>query len=155
MFRRDRQARVSVSLRAEEADLLRRLIGEYTELLGSPDPAVGARLYPAASLDDPKIESTFRDLSQHDLERHKRAAAGAALESLGDQGAWKSTLDDGQQEAWLVLLTDLRLVIGTRQGVTEEMMERIPNPRDPEEWPLAVLHYLGALQESLVEAVSE
>lgn len=154
MFRRGSHDRVSVSIRAEEADIIRRLITEYVELLGNPDPPVRTRLYPAASLDDPEVEASFRDLSENDLARHKRATAAVALESLGEAGPWKRALDPDQQEAWLMLLTDLRLVIGTRQGVTEEMMERIPDPRAPDEWPLAVLHYLGALQESLVAAVT-
>ena len=35
-------------------------------------------------------------------------------------------------------------------GVTEETFQTVPNPHDPAQWPLAVLDYLGALQDSLV-----
>ena len=30
----------------------------------------------------------------------------------------------------------------------------MPDPHNPDDWPLAVLHYLGALQESLVDALT-
>jgi len=63
-------------------------------------------------------------------------------------------LTDEEQEAWLVLLTDLRLAMGVRLGVTEETFNTFPNPNDPAQWPLAVLHYLGSLQESLVNAIN-
>jgi hypothetical protein len=84
----------------------------------------------------------------------KKKNASIALQSLSESGRWHGVLSDEEREAWLVLLTDLRLVIGERQGVTDEVMERMPDPNDPDEWPLAVLHYLGALQESLVRAAS-
>jgi hypothetical protein len=38
-------------------------------------------------------------------------------------------------------------------GVTDETFDAFPDPSDPAQWPLAVLHYLGSLQESLVAAL--
>jgi alkanesulfonate monooxygenase SsuD/methylene tetrahydromethanopterin reductase-like flavin-dependent oxidoreductase (luciferase family) len=148
---------VSVSFSAEETDLLRRLLSEYMELLEStPDPedAGRARLFPAASLDDEDVARQFKELAESDLDKLKKNNVTIARDSLGDIGAWRGTLTEEQKEAWLVLLTDLRLVIGSREGVTEEVMERSLDPNDPAQWPLAVLHYLGALQESLVRAIS-
>jgi hypothetical protein len=145
---------VRVSLSAEEEGLLRQLIGEYLELLDTePEPgdAVRARLFPSASLDDPELEAKFRELAGDDLDRHKRETAKRVLESLDADEP--SPLTDDELEAWLVLLTDLRLALGVRLGVTEETFEAIPNPNDPTQWPLAVLHYLGSLQESLVAAL--
>lgn len=141
---------MKLSLSEQESDLLRRLISEYLELLDSPpDPNDNARtrLFPAASLDDPEVADQFRELSVLDLDAHKRRTAETAAETLGSS----KDLSEEELEAWLVLLTDLRLIIGERQGVTEETMEKIPDPEDPAEWPLALLHYLGALQENLVE----
>jgi hypothetical protein len=148
---------VSVSLSVEETDLLRRLISEYVELLDAapdPDDPGRARLFPAASMDDEEVTRQFRQLTESDLDKLKKKNAVIVRESLGDIGQWRAILTEEQKEAWLTLLTDLRLVIGSRQGVTEEDMERLLDPNDPEQWPMAVLHYLGALQESLVRAVS-
>ena len=159
MFRRRPLGRgeVTVSLSNEETDLLRRLIMEYIELLDSaPDPTDAGRnrLFPAASHDDEEVARQFKNLVESDLDKLKRNNAQIARRSLGDLGGWRGTLTEEEKEAWLVLLTDLRLVIGARQDVTEEVMERLLDPNDPDQWPLAVLHYLGALQESLVRAVS-
>lgn len=147
---------ITVDLTSEEADLLRRLIAEFIELLDGPaDPndRGRARLFPKAS-DDEEVARQFDDLAASDLDAMKKKNASIALQSLSESGRWHGVLSDEEREAWLVLLTDLRLVIGERQGVTEETMERMPDPNDPDEWPLAVLHYLGALQESLVRAAS-
>lgn len=154
MFRR-RRGSIRANLSADEADLLRRVIGEYLEILDAePEPAdpVRARLFPTSSFDDPELDRQYRELAHDDLDRHKRETARIALASLGDSGPWREALNEEQRDAWLVLLTDLRLALGVRLGVTEETLEVPLDPSDPGQWPLAVLHYLGALQESLVEA---
>jgi hypothetical protein len=156
MFRR-RRGRVWLALGEEEAGLLRRLIGDYLELLDAesePDDPVLSRLFPSASLDDPELQRQFRELLGSDLEQHKRSSARRALDSLGSSGASRGALESEEDsEAWLVTLTDLRLALGVRLGVTEEMWATLPDPRDPEQLPLAILHYLGGLQESLVRAL--
>lgn len=153
MFRR-RRGQIRLALSQEEADLLTGVVREYLDLLDGervPGDPVMARLFPSASLDDPQVAAEFHDLSDSELDEHKRATARAALESLA--GDRREALTEAQQEAWLVLLTDLRLALGVRLGVTEETMEKVPNPADPQQWPLAVLHFLGYLQETLVEAL--
>lgn len=156
MFRR-RRREVRVDLSAEEADLLRGLIREYLQLLDAgaggdgPDP-VRARLFPRASLEDDQVDREYREMAGGELDRHKRQTAAVALASLGEEGGRQGTLADEERDAWLVLLTDLRLALGVRLGVTEETMETPPNPRDPEQAPMLVLTYLTALQESLVRA---
>ncbi|MGH2719840.1 MAG: DUF2017 family protein, partial [Actinomycetota bacterium] len=110
-----------------------------------------ARLFPSASLEDPALADDFRELSGSDLDIHKRSTAKIALHSLGTDR--REPLGEEQLEAWLVLLTDLRLAIGVGLGVTEETMEQLPNPNDPAQWPMAVMHYLASLQESLVQAL--
>jgi len=146
---------VRVTLSGEEAELLKGLITEYLELLDAGrDPAdpVLARLFPSASLEHPDIDAEFRDLLGDDLDQHKRDTARRVLEYLEEEQ--RRPLTDEEQQAWLVLLTDLRLALGVRLGVTEESFEIMPSPNDPTQWPLAVLHYLGSLQESLVVALS-
>lgn len=151
-FRRGRG--ITASLSEQEADLLRRLIREYLEVLSSSNDEgpVMKRLFPDASLDDEKVRVEYRELAEDDLAKHKRATADTALASLGPSGPYRGRLSEHERDSWMVLLTDLRLVLGTRLGVTEEMMSADPDPADPEQWPLAVMHYLGWLQETLVEA---
>jgi hypothetical protein len=146
---------LAVALTEPEAELLRRMVGEYVAYLdsSSPDDEVRTRLFPPASLEDEQVAQEFRELAAGDLQLSKRRGAEQAQEFLGSSGAKHGVLGEDEQQAWLVLLTDLRLVLGTRLGVTEETMETVPDPADPTQLPLAVLHYLGALQESLVRAL--
>ena len=153
MFRRKKKLPHLV-LDKDEAHLLRQVITEYEQLLDtdhSLDDPVIARLFPSASIEDAEVERVFRDMVQTDLDQHKRRTVTTARYTLGPDGSVEHTLTPEETSAWLSLLTDLRLAIGVRLAVTEDMMQMHADPRDPEQWPLAVMNYLGALQESLVE----
>lgn len=156
MFRR-RRGQVWIALNEADVTLLRRLIDDYLELLDSesePDDPVISRLFPPASRDDPEVQRQFRELSGSDLDRHKRSSAKKVLDFLGSTGGLRAALRTEEDcEAWLVALTDLRLALGVRLGVTEEIQAAIADPKDPDQLPLFVLHWLGALEESLVHAI--
>lgn len=154
VFRR-RRGEVRVNLGRAEGELLRELVHQYVSLLesgGDPADPVHARLFPSASFEDERLAAEYRRLAAADLDSHKRATAEVALRCLEGEGGWRGALSEEEREAWLVLLTDLRLALGVRIGVTEETYQVAPDPKDDNHWPLMVLHYLGALQESLVEA---
>src|SRR5260370_28757 len=91
-----------------------------------------ARLFPSASMDDPTLEADFRELAGDDLLGHKRQTAVRVLEYL-DAGD-RRPLTEEEQEAWLVLLTDLRLAMGLRLRVTDYAFDSFPNPTDPPHW---------------------
>ena len=65
----------------------------------------------------------------------------------------RHSLSKEQAESWLTALNDLRLVLGTRLGVTEEMFLEAVDPRDPRAPEMALYVYLSWLQEQLVEAL--
>ena len=50
------------------------------------------------------------------------------------------------------MLTDLRLAIGARLEVTEELMSADVGPEDERAPALVTLHWLGWLQEMLLKA---
>jgi hypothetical protein len=156
MFR-SRRGEVTVQLTLDETELLRNLISEYEQLLSAeadPNDLVTRRLFPDASLDDDAVNLKFQELTRESLEEHKRETIKIANSSLGSHGEWEGWVSEDETDAWLVLLADLRLAIGVRIAVTEEMMDREADPRDPKQWSLAVLQYLGALQDSLLTAVT-
>ena len=129
-----------------ERELLASLPGQLVELLDEndlDDPAV-ARLYPDAyTAADSDLAEEYRRLMSDDLrERHR-----AALETLAS-GAHDEHVSTEDLYAWMTALTQLRLVIGTRIGVTEEWE---PNEDDPSS---AVYGYLSWLQEQVVDALS-
>jgi len=146
---------VTIRFSEDEAELLRRLIAEMETLLASRsdrDPVVG-RLFPRA-YERRKEEESYRALVGEELVSHKKANLRTAGDILGSEGAAEAALSEDQAEAWLALLTDLRLAIGTRLDVTEEKMSEDIDPDDPQAAALSVLHWLGWVQGTILEAMT-
>jgi len=150
-----RGGHVVVRLDDVEASLLRNLIAEMQILLEADIPdidPVKQRLFPRA-YDDADDERTFRALTAGDLESAKLQALKEVRDALGDRGSLNVELGPDDVGSWLRLLTDLRLAIGTRLDVTAETMAAPIDPDDPNAGPLSVLHWLGALQGSILERI--
>ena len=62
---------------------------------------------------------------------------------------WRVDLTPEEVQAWLGVLNDTRLVLGTRLGVTEE--ERELDPADPEAGAYALYQWLTWVQGDLVQ----
>jgi hypothetical protein len=141
----------AIKLPEEERELLASLPGQLVELLDATagdatalsDPAI-ARLFPDAySAADSDLADEYRRLMTDDLrERHR-----GALETLA-AGARAERVDEGELYAWMTALTQLRLVLGTRLGITEDT-----NPPDDDP-AYAVYSYLSWLQEEVIDALS-
>jgi hypothetical protein len=110
------------------------------------------RLFPRTYEDD-KDEAAYRDLIGNDLLTHKINAVDTMTRSLGADES-DVTLDDEELELWLATLTDLRLAIGTRLDVDEQRMSEDIRTDDPDAQSLAVMHWLGWIQEGLLQAAS-
>lgn len=147
---------VRLSLSRQEADLLRRLTDELRSLLqdSAEEDPVRERLFPDA-YEDPEDARSYRELTFDDLEAAKLEALTSIRESLGARGRAVAELEDAETETWVRALTDLRLAIGTRLGIDEEQMSAELDPDDPDSGSLAVLHWLGYLQQTLLEALGE
>jgi hypothetical protein len=63
-------------------------------------------------------------------------------------------LDEEQLSAWLASLNGLRLVLGTRLDVTEDMYEQGPPERHGRSPAFALYLYLGWLEEQVVAALA-
>ncbi len=117
------------------------------------DPAL-ARLLPDAYRDDPDAAGEFRRYTEQSLRSAKQENAQAVLETLpADGGPVKLAAD--QAQAWLRALNDVRLVLGVRLGVTEEFEDQWEelDPDDPLSAAFEIYAWLGAVQESLVQAL--
>ena len=112
------------------------------------DPAL-ARLLPDAYGDDPAASREFRRYTDADLRARKRADAATVRASL-PYGRGKVVLDRDQADAWLGVLNDLRLVLGTRLEVTEETDLDGLDESDPRRQALSLYGWLGWVQESLL-----
>jgi hypothetical protein len=132
-----------------EADVLRNLTLEMNSLLTEAESgdAALARLFPDAYEKDDDARA-YRELVRDELETAKLKAIKLVRDKLGAEGEVTLTFSDEEVDAWLALLTDMRLAIGTRLDVTEEKMNADVDPNDPEGAAMSVLHWLGWLQES-------
>ena len=122
------------------------------------DPALD-RLLPTANREDDEAAAEFRRLTETGLRQRKAAGletAAAALRTDED----KVRLDAEQARAFLVALTDVRLVLGERMGLrTDEDMDALEaaaqdlDPDDPLLYALSIYDFLTWLQETLASAM--
>jgi hypothetical protein len=147
---------LSIELEGDEASLLERLTDEMQlllrEELSSNDP-VSKRLFPDA-YDDPEDQAQYRELMGDSLAAGKRARLEKMKESLAARSDDRVVLEGDTVEAWLSTLNDMRLAIGTRLDVTEEVMNEELDPSNPQAGALAVLHWLGWVQEAVLREIS-
>jgi hypothetical protein len=126
-----------------------------TEEAGPPDDPVLARLLPDAYREDPDAAGEFRRYTERDLRDGKAEAARTILGTLPERGG-RVTLSEDQAQAWLRALNDIRLALGVRLEVTEEVHQEMArmDPADPRYGPLTIYDWLTAVQESLVVALT-
>lgn len=167
------------SMPALEAELLRGLVGQVKDMLavraqvGADDELAkltGMRMGPTATPESPLLARLLPDFQRVDLDsdaladvavarsvhepeivEHKTAAAQVILDTTPVAGG-KIGLTGEQAQSWLSALTDVRLVLGTAVGVTEEMPEVLldDDPRSPQ---YSAYQWLTWMQDSLVQAL--
>jgi hypothetical protein len=147
----ERDGAGGVRLRFHEGEvlLLRELLDELEGLLEDPDDPALRRLFPQAH-DDPESEEQYRSLVRDQLLGGRSKAIAVVRDTLA-----KETLGPDEADAWLRALNDLRLVLGTRLEVTEDLDYENLDLNEPRGRDLAVYGYLTWLQEQLVEAIAE
>ena len=136
-----------VNLDEHERLLLSELLDELESLLAEPDDPELRRLFPPA-YDDRTSDEQYRSLVRDQLVSGRSKAVATVRETLGAE-----TLDLDEADQWLRALNDLRLVLGTRWDVTEQMDYGALDLDEPRGRELAVYGYLSWLQEQLVEAL--
>ena len=143
MLRRERDG-YRLRLGRDERELLARLARELRDLVvdDQADPSL-ERLFPPAS-EDARDAADFDRLVRSSLVATKTHAL-ATLERTA--GAERLTAQELEQ--WLVALNDLRLVLGTRLGVTEDLDER--RYAEP---GVGLYAWLTWLQATVIEAVA-
>ncbi|BFV59106.1 DUF2017 domain-containing protein [Kitasatospora sp. CMC57] len=146
---------------AEDADPLAAMFAEGPSKPPA-DPAL-ARLFPDAYGDPEKAEdqeavafsAEFRRYTEPDLRARKRDDVMTVIRALDGVGGGKElTVPVEECPRWLGATNDLRLILGTRLEVTEDDDFFALSDDDPAK-PLAMAYlWLGALQESLLEAMA-
>jgi Domain of unknown function (DUF2017) len=153
IFDRDRvkrrgAGRYEVKLRPSERVLMGDLVVQLREqLLASTDEPSVRRLFPPAYPDDPERDAGYQVLTRDELLEHRLAALDTVEGSL-DGGE----LDGAGLSAWMSTLNSLRLVLGTRLDVDEELPALADD--DPLAPAYAVYEYLGWLLSQVVDVLS-
>ncbi|HVB26652.1 MAG TPA: DUF2017 family protein [Mycobacteriales bacterium] len=136
---------VRLRLGPQEREFLGELLAGLAALLeedAADDPAL-RRLRPDGYA-DAEAAAEFRQLTEDDLRRSQLDALDQVRSSLRGSGAdAELVLDAVTVEAWLMTLTQMRLVLAVRLGLTEDS-----GPRDDPEF--AGYDWLTALQDLLV-----
>jgi hypothetical protein len=145
---RDPTGGVRLNFDEDELLLLRELLVDLEALLQDPDDPAVRRLFPPAH-DDLESEEQYRSLVRGQLVSGRAEALATVRDTLGRK---RLSLEEG--DAWLRALNDLRLVLGTRLDVTEDIDFEQLDPRKPRDRDLAVYAYLSWFQEELVEALN-
>ena len=134
-------------VRRELSELGGQLLQLVSELDPSDDPAV-ARLYPPAYPDDPLQNLDYERVAYDGL-RDGRIEAARTLQRT----AKAKRLTEEELLAWMGSANDLRLVLGTRLGVTEgsEPADFAEDPAAAETFEIYL--FLGGVVDAIVRAV--
>lgn len=118
---------LSADLPEPDDDPFLRLVGHLDpdqDVQRPTDPAL-LRLLPDADSSDPQRSAEYRRLTERDLRESKLHSIRIALHSLG-QHPGPISLDSTAAGAWMRALTDVRLVLASRVGITtDEDAERL------------------------------
>jgi hypothetical protein len=164
MFRRNGRQCVA-TFAIDEVRVLRKVADEVVALLTDGfdhgDPVVD-RLFPDIYPDRPEESADFRRYTEGDLKTGKIDQAGAILAALPSDGPGEVRLDAETAEAWLRAINDARLAMGIRLDIRAETDlgaelddAVLQDPASSRVFQLSVYAYLGYLQESLLNALSE
>ena len=148
-IRRTRSGEFSLRFPEAERRILRALPGELRELLEDSDDPQTERLFPPAYTQDASREEEYRVLARDELVAGRREALDLMEATIDAR-----RVTEEQLLGWMSALNDLRLVLGTRLNVTEELrLDRIADD-DPQAPAYAMYGYLTWLEGQVVEALS-
>lgn len=140
---------------------------DFSGPTNEPDDPVLARLFPTAYADDEEAAAEFRRFTEGTLRDGKARAAATVIDCLEEAGLPDELTEDGLHfdveldeptaETWMRSFTDIRLALATRLGVQEgdeDYWHNLPD-ESPETQAHDIYEWVGYLQETLVEALSD
>lgn len=150
--RRVRGGRFALRISGAERDVLRSLPPQLRRLMTDQDAGANPdlrRLFPTAYPDDPEKAAEYDAMVRDDLVAERLAAIDVMERTIDSD-----RLSEEELLAWLSSINDLRLVLGTRLDVQEDLSELDVPPDDPRAESLALYAYLSILEEDAVAALS-
>jgi Domain of unknown function (DUF2017) len=139
----------NVRLRPEERALLSTLPEQLDALVASGRTAATMRLFPPAYSDEPGMDAEYQRLMSDELVRRRQASLGVVRETLG-----RDRLTEAELQAWVTVLNDVRLVLGTLLDVSEDVEVLSVGP-ESEDMPQRVAYLvLSEIVDEGVRALS-
>lgn len=153
-IRRVAPSRFAVRLSDQERDAVRRFVGQLRQLLTSESPSSDpgmARLFPPALPEDDVLGNLEWE------QQHGNELLLGKLEALDvvDRTLERQELTEDELLAWLGSLNSIRLVVGTRLGVTEESTERDFEGDEETAQMFALYGYLTWLEGWVIQALDD
>ena len=148
-IKRRRDGRYVLRLDANARVVLANLAAQLPEALTSRDPMVQRLFPPAYTADDQTAaERDYRELVDAALTNHHTRSLETVVAT-----ADADSLSEEEFGAWLDAIGSLRLVLGTRLDVHEDM--ETPDPQDPMATEYGLFVFLGELQYLMVEILAD
>lgn len=142
-FRR-RGDKIAVLLGKRERDVLSDLPTFVAQGRQDGGPAA-KRLDYVAHPEDLERQTEFADMTDDLLDQERKRDANRFTASLR-----ADELDDDEAMAWVRLIGEARLILAARLGITDSGWEADEEVDTPE---VAMLHYLGWLQDGLIRLI--
>lgn len=150
--KRVRGGRFALRITGAERDVLRSLPAQLRQLMTGQDAGANPdlrRLFPTAYPDDPEKAAEYDAMVRDDLVAERLAAIDVMERTIDSD-----RLSEEELLAWLSSINDLRLVLGTRLDVAEDLSELDVTADDPRAESHALYAYLSILEEDAVSALS-
>ncbi len=147
--KRRRDGRYVIRLDQNARTVLADLARQLPAAIGTRDPMV-RRLFPPAytAVELAEAEMEYRELVDTALVNHHTQSLEVLVATAN-----ADTLSQAEFDAWLDAVGSIRLVLGTRLDVHEDMEP--PDPEDPTAAEYGLFVFLGELQYLMVEVLSE
>ena len=145
-IRRTREGTFTIKLPDVERDLLRSLLPQLRDLLVTGDDLT-VRLFPPAYANDPERNTEYEDMVHDELLENRLASLDTVEETLE-----ASALDEDQLSRWMGAINDMRLVLGTRLEISEDLEDVADD--HPDAALYAVYNYLTNLVAQIVDALA-
>ena len=151
--RREGGGRFAIRLSDRERNAVRTFTGQLRQLLSSEDPSSDpavARLFPPALPDDVLANLEFEHEHGDELLRARLEAIDTVERTLD-----RRHLDEAELDAWLASLNAIRLVVGTRLGVTETSSEKDFEGDEQSVELFELYRYMTWLEGWVIEALDQ
>jgi hypothetical protein len=145
-IRRRRDGTIDLRIGEHERELIGGLLPQMQELLALDDPSL-TRLFPPAYANDAELDEEYKRLTRDDLLASRFSDVDVVERTID-----ADRLEEAEAESWMRALNGLRLVLGTRLDVTEDMAR--PAVDDPDAQAYAVYEYLSLVVSELVDALA-